>query len=120
MGNHKDLLAYQKSYALAIKIHHFTMRFPPEERFSLSGQIRRSSRSVCVNLAEAYKRRRYKDYFVSKLNDSETENTETEVWLDFAKDCSYLNAIDYQELIALNTEVGKLIWYMINNPDKFI
>jgi four helix bundle protein len=120
MGNHKNLLAYQKGYVLAIRIHHLTRAFPPDERFSLSAQIRRSSRSVCVNLAEAYKRRRYRDYFVSKLNDSETENTETEVWLDFAKDCSYLNAADYQELVELNTEVGKLIWYMINNPDKFI
>jgi len=120
MGHHKELLAYQKAYALAIKIYTLSKRFPGEEKFSLTDQIRRSSRSVCTNLAEAYKRRRYKDYFVSKLNDSETENTETEVWLDFAKDCSYIDTQDYQELIALNTEVGKLVWYMINNPDKFM
>jgi four helix bundle protein len=120
MGHHKELLAYQKAYALAIKIYTISKRFPSEEKFSLTDQIRRSSRSVCTNLAEAYKRRRYKDYFVSKLNDSETENTETEVWLDFAKDCSYIDTQDYQELIALNTEVGKLVWYMINNPDKFM
>lgn len=120
MGHHKNLLAYQKAYALAIKIYHISKRFPAEERFSLTDQIRRSSRSVCTNLAEAYKRRRYKDYFISKLNDSETENIETEVWLDFAKDCSYIEAVEYQDLIALNTEVGKLVWYMINNPDKFM
>lgn len=120
MGHHKDLLAYQKAYALAIKIYHPSKRFPPEEKFSLTDQIRRSSRSVCTNLAEAYKRRRYKDYFISKLNDSETENTETEVWLDFAKDCSYIETVEHQDLIALNTEVGKLVWYMINNPDKFL
>lgn len=119
MGCHKDLLAYQKGYALAIKIYHISKKFPPEERFSLTDQIRRSSRSVCTNLAEAYKRRRYKDYFVSKLNDSETENTETEVWLDFAKDCSYIDTEEYEELVTLNTEVGKLVWYMIHNSEKF-
>ena len=120
MSHYKDLLGYQKAYTLAIKIYHISKNFPPEEKFSLTDQIRRSSRSVCANLAEAYKRRRYKDYFVSKLNDAETENTETEVWLDFAKDCSYIDTVVYQELSSLNTEVGKLVWYMISNPDKFM
>ena len=120
MGQYKDLLAYQKGYELAMKIFILSKKFPPEEKYSLTDQIRRSSRSVCTNLAEAYKRRRYKDYFISKLNDSETENTETEVWLDFAKDCSYLDPVEYQNLISLNTEVGKLIWYMISNPGKFM
>lgn len=120
MGHHKELIVYQKAYDLAIKIYHISKRFPPEEKFSLIDQIRRSSRSVCTNLAEAYKRRRYKDYFISKLNDSETENTETEVWRDFTRDCSYINNAEHKELIDLNTEVGKLIWYMIHNPNKFI
>lgn len=120
MGHYKDLLGYQKAYELAIKIYHISKKFPPEEKFSLTDQIRRSSRSVCTNLAEAYKRRRYKDYFINKLNDSETENTETEVWLDFSKDCLYLDTVEYKNLISLNTEVGKLIWYMISNPDKFM
>jgi four helix bundle protein len=120
MGSYKDLLAYQKSYILAHKIHEYSKKFPNEEKFLLTGQIRRTSRSVCTNLAEAYKRRRYKDYFLNKLNDSETENTETEVWLDFAKDLRYINIEEFHELLALNTEAGKLIWYMINNPDKFM
>jgi four helix bundle protein len=119
MAYYKDLLAYQKGYSLALKIYQISKRFPPEEKFSLTDQIRRSSRSVCTNLAEAYKRRKYNNYFISKLNDSETENTETEVWLDFTKDCLYITNEEYHELIALNTEVGKLIWYMINYPDKF-
>ena len=119
MSHYKDLLGYQKAYTLAIKIYHISKNFPPEEKFSLTDQIPRSSRSVCANLAEAYKRR-YKDYFVSKLNDAETENTETEVWLDFAKDCSYIDTVVYQELSSLNTEVGKLVWYMISNHDKFM
>ena len=71
-------------------------------------------------MAEAYKRRRYKDYFVSKLNDCETENTETEVWRDFAMDCKYLKEEEYNRLTSLNNETGKSIWYMINNPDKFM
>jgi four helix bundle protein len=120
VGNHKDLLAYKKAYALALLIYEISKGFPPEEKFSLTSQIRRSSRSVCANLAEAYKRRRHKNYFLSKLNDAETENTETEVWLDFAKDCSHLKASEHKDLLGVNTEVGKLIWYMINNPDKFI
>ena len=90
-----------------------------EENYSMTDQIRRSSRSVCTNMAEGFRRKRYKDYFVSKLNDSEAENSETQVWLDFAKDCNYLNEVEHNELTTLNTEVGKLIWYMINHPDKF-
>ena len=87
MGNFKDLLAYQKSYNLAMKIFILSKRFPMEENYSMTDQIRRSSRSVCTNMAEGFRRKRYKDYFVSKLNDSEAENSETQVWLDFAKDC---------------------------------
>jgi four helix bundle protein len=75
---------------------------------------------VCTNLAEAYKRRKYKDYFLSKLNDSQTEIAETEVWLNFAKDCEYLSPEEFDYLTSLNEETGKLIWYMINNPEKFL
>ena len=120
MGHYKDLLAYQKGYELAMGIFIKSKKFPSEEKYSLTDQIRRSSRSVCTNLAEAFRRKRYKDYFISKLNDSETENSETQVWLDFAKDCNHLNEIEYHELTTLNTEVGKLIWYMLNNPAKFM
>lgn len=120
MSHYKELVAYQKAYELAIKIYQTSKKFPPEEKFSLTDQVRRSSRSVCTNLAEAYKRRRYKDYFLSKLNDSEAENSETEVWLDLTKDCSYITNAEHEELISLNTEVGKLLWYMINNPTKFM
>ena len=120
MGHYKELLAYKKAYELAMKIFTLSKKFPPEEKYSLTDQIRRSSRSVCANIAEAYRRKRYKDYFISKLNDAETENAETEVWLDFAKDCNYISSEEYEELASLNTEAGKLIWFMINNPDKFI
>ncbi len=120
MSTYKDLICYKKAYELAMKIFHFSKTFPPEEKYSLTDQIRRSSRSVCTNIAEAYRRRRYKDYFISKLNDSETENTETEVWLDFALDCNYISKEDYLQMTSLNTEVGKLLWYMIQHPDKFL
>lgn len=119
MGNYKELFAFKKAYELAMEIFMITKIFSSEEKYSLIDQIRRSSRSVCTNIVEAYRRRRYKDYFISKLNDSETENAETQVWLDFSKDCKYLTLDDYEKLTSLNTEVGKLIWYMINNPDKF-
>lgn len=120
MGLYKDLLAFKKGYSLAMEIFSITKKFPPEEKFSLTDQIRRSSRSVCTNITEAYRRRRYKDYFISKLNDAETENAETQVWLDFSRDCKYINSEEYIALSSLNDEVAKLIWYMINNPDKFL
>lgn len=120
MGHYKDLLAFKKGYELAMEIFTTSKRFPPEEKYSLTDQIRRSSRSVCTNIVEAYRRIRYKDYFISKLNDAETENAETQVWLDFSHDCKYISQEEYSTLTAKNDEVGKLIWYMINNPDKFM
>lgn len=119
MGHYKDLIAYKKSYELAMEIFTLSKKFPLEEKFSLTDQIRRSSRSVCTNLAEAYRRRRYKGCFISKLNDCETESSETQVWLDFAHDCKYITQEEHTSLTGKNDEIGKLIWYMINNPDKF-
>src|SRR6266446_5182723 len=120
MGDYKDLIVFQKAYKLAMDIFEESKRFPVEEKFSLTDQIRRSSRSVCTNFAEAYRKKRYKAHFLSKLSDSETENTETEVWLNFSKDCKYLNQEKYTDLTFRNTEVGKMLWNMINNPDKFM
>ena len=120
MGDYRTLLGYQKAFALAMRLYHISKTFPPEERFGLTSQIRNSSRSVCTNIVEAYKRRRYKDYFISKLNDAETENAETQVWLDFAVSCNYFTNEMYLELKSENDEVAKLVLYMINNPDKFL
>jgi four helix bundle protein len=120
MGDYKKLLAFEKGFQIAMEINELIKSFPKEEKYSLSDQIRRSSRSVCVNIAEAYRRRRYKSYFIAKLNDSETENTETQVWLDFALACKYISKEKYDDLTSKNDEIGKLIWYMINNPGKFI
>src|ERR1700731_3434951 len=91
----KDLFVYQKAYALAMEIFAISKSFPAEEKYSLIDQIRRSSRSVCTNLREAWAKRRYEAHFVSKLTDADGENGETETWLDFAYDCGYLSKDDH-------------------------
>lgn len=95
-------------------------RFPPEERYALTGQIRRSSRSVCLNLREAWAKRRYEAHFVSKLTDCDGENSETDSSLDFAKDCAYITPDEHEELVGLCEEVGKMLGSMISSPEKFL
>jgi four helix bundle protein len=115
----KKLLAYEKGFSLAMDIFELSKSFPKEEKYSLTDQIRRSSRSVCANMAEAYRKRQYERHFISKLTDSDAENSETQTWLDFALECGYISAEVKQELNDKSLEVGKLINYMINNPGKF-
>ena len=115
----QDLLAYQKSFLLAMKIFEITKSFPKEEMYSLTDQIRRSSRSVPANIAEAYRKRVYPKHFHSKLTDSDAENSETQVWIEFSLKCNYINESIYNELLNESNEVGKLINYMILNPQKF-
>ncbi|MEM0543662.1 four helix bundle protein [Flavobacterium sp. j3] len=115
----RELIAYKKAFKLAMEIYHISKTFPPEEKYSLTDQIRRSSRSVCANIAESYRKRRYINHFISKLTDSDAENSETHVWLDFAFNCNYINIETYDTLTSQNIEIGKLINYMINNPNKF-
>ena len=115
----QDLLTYQKSFSLAMKIFEITKSFPKEEMYSLTDQIRRSSRSVPANIAEAYRKRVYPKHFHSKLTDSDAENSETQVWLEFALKCNYINENTHNELLNESNEVGKLINYMILNPQKF-
>ncbi|WP_396140258.1 four helix bundle protein [Flavobacterium sp.] len=115
----RELLAYKKAFDLAMEIYELSKSFPLEEKYSLTDQIRRSSRSVCANIAEAYRKRRYPNHFISKLTDSDAENSETNVWLEFAFECNYITKEIYQKLSVKNIEIGKLINYMINNPGKF-
>lgn len=115
----QDLLAYQKSFSLAMKIFEITKSFPKEEMYSLTDQIRRFSRSVPANIAESNRKRVYPKNFHSKLTDCDAENSETQVWLEFAFNCNYLNAGKYNEFLCESDEVGKLINYMILNPKKF-
>ena len=118
--SYKNLIAYQKAFSLAMKIFKITKKFPKEERFGLTDQMRRSSRSVCTNLAEGYRKRRYEAHFVSKLTDADMENTETPVWLDFALECQYIIQEEFDYLYRDTEEVGRLVSYMIENPAKFL
>ena len=116
----KDLEVYKKAYKLAMKIFELSKRWPLEEKFSLVDQIRRASRSVCTNLREAWAKRRYEAYFISKLSDSDGENSETDTWLDFALDCGYLAPSDHQSLSEECREIGSMLGAMLNNPKPFL
>src|SRR5713101_6340976 len=102
----KDLTVYKSAYRLAMEIFELTKSFPTEERYALTSQIRRSSRSVCMNLREAWAKRRYEAHFVSKLSDCDGENSETDTSLDFAKDCSYITMEQHKDLTSRCSEVG--------------
>lgn len=115
----RDLIVYQKSYPLAIKITEMTKNFPKEEKYVLVDQIRRSSRSVPANIAEAWARRRYVKSFVAKLIDSYGEELETEVWLDMSLDYKYITAELHSELSNNYSEVRKMLIYMIEHPEQF-
>ena len=115
----RELLAYKKAFELSIKIFELSKFFPKEEKYSLTDQIRRSSRSVCANIAESYRKRRYVNHFISKLTDSDGENSETNVWLEFALKCGYLDVEKFGQLNEENIQIGKLINFMIQHPEKF-
>ena len=116
----QDLLAYKKSFELAMDVFSISKNFPPEEKYSLTDQIRRSSRSVSANIAKATRKRRYEKHFNSKLTDSDAENSETQVWLEYSCACNYIDTIKFENLTSKSLEVGKLLNYMMNNPDKFL
>ncbi|MBC8028548.1 MAG: four helix bundle protein [Pyrinomonadaceae bacterium] len=116
----KDLTVYAKAYELAMRVFELSRNFPAEERFALTGQIRRSSRSVCLNLREAWAKRRYEAHFISKLTDCDGENSETDSSLDFAKDCRYITVEQHGELTSLCREIGKMLGSMIRYPRAFL
>ena len=111
--------AYEKSRRLSGSIYRLTKLFPREERYSLTDQIRRSSRSVSANLAESFAKRRYPKHFVAKLSDAIGENYETQSWLDAALDAEYLTREVYDQYMAASQEVGKLLSYMIRHPERY-
>jgi len=119
MRGHRDLKVYQLAYKLAMEIFHESKNFPIEERYSLTDQIRRSSRSVATNIAEAFRKRRYPNMFINKLSDSDSETTETQVWLDFSFDCGYLSQERHKQLTEEYEEVGKMLGSMMATPEKF-
>lgn len=117
--NYKETKVYQLAFEQAMDVFETSKTFPRAETYSLTDQVRRSSRSVCANLAEAYRKKRYPARFISKITDSDSENSETSVWFDFAIACKYIGQQKYDELIKRNEAIGKLLNHMINNPDKY-
>jgi len=117
--NFKETSVYKKAFSLSMEIFGITKSFPKEEKYSLTDQIRRSSRSVCANMAEAYRKKQYPAHFLSKLSDCDAENSETSVWIDFAFSCGYIDESSKVYLLSKNEEVGRLIYHMMNNPEKY-
>ena len=117
---HTDLLVYKKAFEAAMLIFRVSKDFPKEEVYSLTNQIRRSSRSVCANLAEAWRKRRYKAAFIAKLSDAESEAAETQVWIDLAMECSYLNGESALSLNKSYEEILRMLVAMINRPEVWV
>lgn len=120
MFSYRDLSVYRKAFGLAMDIFELSKRFPVEERYELTDQLRRSSRSVCRCIGEAYRKRHYKKFFVSKSSDADMENTETMVSLEFAHACGYVGKDTYRELLNRSKEVGRLLNHMVVNPEKYL
>ena len=119
MRGHRDLRVYQLAYKLAMDVFKESRAFPKEERYSLTDQIRRSSRSIAANIAEGFRKRQYPNMFVSKLADADAEATETQVWLDFALDCGYMSQERHDEFVIRYEEVGRMLGGMMAEPEKF-
>lgn len=116
----KELIVYQKSFATAMAIYQASKDFPSEERYALTSQIRRSSRSVSMNLREAWAKRRYEAHFISKLTDCDGENGETDTSLDFALACGYISNETHKTISDANAEVSRMLSSMIREPEKFL
>jgi four helix bundle protein len=116
----KDLTVYARAYDLAMEVFRLSKGFPAEERYALTSQIRRSSRSICMNLREAWAKRRYEAAFVAKLTDCDGENSETDTSIDFAFDCGYIDQQQHAQLTAMTNEIGKMLGSMIQHPQKFL
>jgi four helix bundle protein len=111
---------YKKAFSLSMEIYHRTKLFPKEEQYSLTDQVRRSSRSVCINLGEGYRKRQYEAHFVAKISDADSENTETQIWLDYAQACGYLSEQEHALLLQQNEEIGRLLAHMVHHPDRYL
>ena len=115
----RSLRVYQVAYQLALDIHRKTKSFPREERYDLTDQLRRSSRAVPRNIAEAWRKRAYPNHFFQKLTDSSAEASETEVSLDMAKDFGYMTAEQHQQYLTQYDEIQRMFYGMMNNPERF-
>jgi four helix bundle protein len=117
---HRDLDVYQKAFETAMEIFELSKRFPKEETYSLTDQIRRSSRSVCANLAEAWRKRRYEAAFIAKLSDCEAEAAEAQTWIEFAVECGYVEKPPGRQLYRAYDEIIGTFVGMINHPESWI
>jgi four helix bundle protein len=115
----KDLIVYQKAYKLAMEIFEISKSFPKEERYSLTDQMRRSSRSITACIAESWAKRKYEKAFVNKLTDSLGEEFETENWLDYSNDCKYIQKETHDRILSEYDEVRKMLISIINHPEKW-
>ena len=116
----EELRVYQRAYQLAMDIFSISRHWPTEERYSLTDQVRRSSRSICANLREAWAKRRDEAHFLSKLTDCDAEAGETDTWIDFALDCGYLSSVDHDRLATACREIGAMLGSMIRDPKPFL
>jgi len=119
VGNFKQLTVYKKAFKLAMDIFGTSKSFPKEELYSLTSQIRKSSRSVCQCIGEAYRKRQYEAHFVSKTSDADMENSETQVWLDFALACKYILQKIYNDYTNRSIEIGKMLNHMMEHPGNY-
>ncbi len=117
--DHRELRVYQLAFQSAVQIHELAKSFPAEERYSLTDQVRRSSRSICANIAEAWRKRRYPKSFVSKLSDADAEAAETLVWLDFTLHFGYLSDMLYKELADQYDHICRQLTLMMAEPQKW-
>ena len=119
MAGYRDLIVYKKAFEMSRCVFRLSKRFPTEEKYSLTDQVRRSSRSVTAQIAEGYRKRRYPLSFISKMVDADGENSETQVWLEHAVACEYVSQRDIDPIMDLTEEIGRLLADMINDPRKY-
>ena len=118
-GSFRDLTVFKKAFSLAMEGFEVTKKFPSEEKYALTDQLRRSSRSVCRAIGEGYRKRQYPKHFSSKMSDADMENSETQISLDFALACQYISEGERNELVVKSEEVGRMLNHMIENPEKY-
>jgi four helix bundle protein len=118
-GSFRDLTVYKKAFDFAMRVFEITKKFPSEEKYELTDQIRRSSRAVCRAIGEGYRKRQYPRHFSSKMSDADMENIETQVSLDFAETCKYISQEEYQDLKNSSEEIGRMLNHMVENPEKY-
>jgi len=120
MSDFRDLFLYKKAFENAMLIFEMSKKFPPEEKYALTSQIRKSSRSVCSCIGEGYRKRKYVKHFQAKISDSDMENSESIVWLDFALACKYIVQTGHSDMINRFEEVGKMLNHVLEHPEKFM